>query len=220
MLGKACSKCKTDKPLSDFYKQGRAAYCIPCEKAYKREHYLLNTEKVKATAAAWSAANKDRKAAVNRAYREANAERCKANALAWSAKNWDKRLAASRKYRVERRERALSNEAAYRERNRQACNARVAEWKKRNPHKATHYFHKRRAAELQSTPLWADFDAIEAVYAEAQRIQAKTGVPQHVDHIVPLLSKLVCGLHCEANLRVIPASENNRKNNRHWPDMP
>jgi hypothetical protein len=47
-----------------------------------------------------------------------------------------------------------------------------------------------------------------------------TGVLHEIDHVVPLRSKIVCGLHAETNIRVIPAFENRSKGNRHWPDMP
>jgi hypothetical protein len=49
---------------------------------------------------------------------------------------------------------------------------------------------------------------------------ASTVPGTHVDHIVPLVSKFVCGLHCEANLQLLPGPENQRKGNRVWPDMP
>jgi predicted nucleic acid-binding Zn-ribbon protein len=41
-----------------------------------------------------------------------------------------------------------------------------------------------------------------------------TGIEWHVDHIIPLKGKNVCGLHLWTNLAVIPKVENLRKGNK------
>lgn len=48
---------------------------------------------------------------------------------------------------------------------------------------------------------------------------ASTGVQHSVDHIVPLIHPLVCGLHCEDNLESITLAANIQKSNNWWPDM-
>lgn len=94
------------------------------------------------------------------------------------------------------------------------------EWKRRNQGRVNASTAARYAAKTNATPLWSDAFLIDEVYDIAARRSDVTGIEWQVDHIVPLRSRLVCGLHCEANLRVIPARINQRKNNRHWPDMP
>lgn len=61
---------------------------------------------------------------------------------------------------------------------------------------------------------------MRTIYREAVRLTEMTGISHHVDHIVPLRSPWVCGLHCEANLQILPYYENQSKSNRRWPDMP
>ena len=97
---------------------------------------------------------------------------------------------------------------------------KIAEWTKLNKARVNARIAKRMAKKFLATPLWADRVAIEAVYEEASRATQETGIRYEVDHIVPLQSNIVSGLHWEGNLQVIPKAENIRKLNRHWPDMP
>jgi hypothetical protein len=91
--------------------------------------------------------------------------------------------------------------------------------------RAVKVFTKRRAARnansvanqktrRRAMPLWADRKAIQQVYQEAIRLTAETGIPHHVDHIVPIRGKNVSGLHVHYNLQVITATDNLKKSNK------
>lgn len=67
----------------------------------------------------------------------------------------------------------------------------------------------------RATPVWANRCKINCIYEQARRL----GPAYHVDHIVPLNSKYVCGLHNEFNLRVIHYTCNLRKSNLYWEYM-
>lgn len=77
---------------------------------------------------------------------------------------------------------------------------------------------KRRVLMLFAKPKWANTNKIREIYAERDRLNKDLSDPEtyHVDHIVPICSDEVCGLHCEDNLRVVPASQNQSKGNRYW----
>ena len=75
---------------------------------------------------------------------------------------------------------------------------------------------KRRAAQLQRTPKWdINSNLIIAKYQLAAMFTRETGVPHHVDHIIPLQGKNVSGLHVFSNLRVIPGVDNVKKSNKY-----
>jgi hypothetical protein len=74
--------------------------------------------------------------------------------------------------------------------------------------------NQRKADKLKATPFWSDLEQIKGIYEEAAMFDILFRRKHHVDHIVPLKHKLVCGLHVPANLRIITAEENLAKNNK------
>lgn len=80
-----------------------------------------------------------------------------------------------------------------------------AKWARNNRDKCCAYATARKAKKLQATPVWANKAIIDAAYAMATAMTKLTGVKYHVDHVVPLRSKIVCGLHTDQNLAIILA---------------
>jgi 5-methylcytosine-specific restriction endonuclease McrA len=75
----------------------------------------------------------------------------------------------------------------------------------------------RRRKHRQATPPWLtrkQKTEIRQIYQIAITMTKTTGEQYVVDHIVPLRSEVVCGLHVPWNLRVITQGENLRKSNR------
>ena len=110
--------------------------------------------------------------------------------------------------------------ARYYQRHKDAVKARNLAWRLKNPDASMAVLAKRRAAQKKATPAWANNFFIQEAYRLAVLRTKMFGFKWDVDHIVPLQSKLVCGLHTHTNLQVIPRVDNVRKSNRHWPDMP
>jgi hypothetical protein len=203
----------------------RKLYMKEYKKIYRQEnreriaasaaaHYLKNRETILQHAkengehrrsyyAVWSAINSDRR----KDYRKINAKRIAEKKAQHYRENPEK-------YR-----RTRTKVKEYDEDGKAINSRRVSEWYKKNPHKRNLIVSRYRASKLHATPLWADSFVISEAYELAQMRSKATRVLHHVDHIVPLQSPNVCGLHCEFNLRVIPGAENTAKGNRHWPDM-
>jgi hypothetical protein len=192
---KTCSKCGETKPAGAFYPDrskpdGRRSYCKDCGKASAASWAKANPHSARASSAAYRGSNPEKVKVGAAAWKKANPEKNKASYTAWDKANPEKRRALHRA------------------------------WDKANPGKANARTRRRQAAKLQATPAWANNFFMQEAYTLAALRTRMLGFKWHVDHVVPLRSKIVCGLHCEANLRVIPAVINMSKGNRYWPDMP
>jgi hypothetical protein len=95
------------------------------------------------------------------------------------------------------------------------------EWQKANPEArritAAKYMQKRRASQLKATPSWfgeLDEFALQEALKLCQLREKTTNLKWELDHVVPLLGKTVCGLHCWANFQVVPMQFNRKKSNK------
>lgn len=146
--------------------------------------------------------DKERILARNKAYFEAHKEELKEKRKSYYAENADRIKAISNKYYWEHKEEIQPKMAKqykkYRAENKDKINAKDS---------------RIRASKLRAMPSWADERAINIYYERAKLIR-DIGFDVHVDHIIPLNGKGICGLHVEYNLQIIPARENLSKGRR------
>jgi 5-methylcytosine-specific restriction endonuclease McrA len=192
---KTCSKCGVEKELGEFYARaespdGRRTDCKQCNNSRKKGWNKAHPEKAYAHARKWVKANPDRCAAYHTKYRTAHLPYYAALMAAWYSRHPGARSAS------------------------------VSKWAKKYPARHNAQGARYKALKLQATPCWVDHTRIQDLYDLAQVRTKRLGHQWQVDHVVPLKNPLVCGLHCEQNLQVIPASKNAAKGNRWWPDMP
>ena len=125
------------------------------------------------------------------AYRQKNAEKIRARANKWYYNNLEYAKEIHRNYSKKWRE--IHSD--------------------RNSKKSNDY----RARKLQAIPSWVDKEEeflIKEAYHLAKLRTEQFGFSWHVDHIVPLKGKTVCGLHTINNLQVIPEKLNLVKSNK------
>lgn len=191
-----------------------------------RRYRELNKESILERGRKYHQQNKERINARKKLYREASKERISARGRRHYKANKLRILERLKLYRSANKEmrklyyktnksRIIEKIKQYYEVNREAISERRrpfrAIYKKNNRHLTNAHGAKRRATKLRATPPWADLDAIKAIYLEAAQ-QSK-----HVDHIIPLQGREVCGLHVGNNLQLLDPIANIAKSNRFDP---
>lgn len=155
-----------------------------------------------------TAEQRAQKAIKDRKYRQANLEEIAAKKRAYREANQEKIAAKKRADYLANQDKVCVRTRAWREANPVKNAANIRDWLQSRPGYHNAATRKRDAKKLRATPAWANKDLIYSFYRMAKVFGLE------VDHIVPLQSRIVCGLHVEHNLQLLTREENTRKGNK------
>ena len=189
---KKCLVCDQEKPLNEFYKRtdspdGYRNDCKECRKRSSLRNFYANSE-------------------------SKNAKNMEAY---WKRKEKTPNLWAG--VYAKRRDKSLQQSKDYYAANTEAIKSRQRLWSKTNRGLANSLSKKYKLKKLNATPSWLNKSQlllIKCKYQVAAMLNVHGVEPWHVDHIIPIRGKDVCGLHVPWNLQVTPAKDNLSKGNR------
>lgn len=212
-MKKTCNKCEVELPLVYFHKQkagkfGRRGRCKSCTKAYSKMRYKENSKSIKEYSTNYRAINPE----YQKEYYENNKGGILKRVQEYYKENKSKIQARNKKWREDTAETRREKSAVYREDNKN----KIREYYQENKHYFLQRNKYRKAAKLKATPRWLTEEHIKQMnqfYFFRGMVSGVVGKDYHVDHIVPLQGKNVCGLHVPWNLQILPAKENLSKGN-------
>ncbi|MCK5604285.1 hypothetical protein KAR91_20520 [Candidatus Pacearchaeota archaeon] len=225
------------------HKNGTCTYkgrCKKCCKVRDNQYKSDNPEKIKESNTKSYLKHKEKRKAYSKDYASKHKEKLKKYKAQHREENPNMYREYDRKYAKENPEKISASGKRYRKNNPEKVKKMRIDWKAANPdyHKNYRSIHKkeiaariakytrehrgsnsakeakRRATKLKATPVWSEIEEIKKMYSLAALFGEMFGVKQHVDHIIPLQGKLVCGLHCLSNLQILPATSNLSKSNK------
>ena len=216
---KVCSACKLTKDIESFSKDksrkdGRCHACKSCVNLRSAAHYLKNAEKLRIDHRKWYRENVESVAAKGKRYRTNYPEKQSIADRKWRKANPDKASAKSKRWAIANPEKVKAMTRAWTSANIERVRENSRKYYAKHPEKCGVH----RVTKQNRQPSWLTVDQIyemRAMYVQARMLTKMSGMKWHVDHRVPLMGKLVSGLHVPWNLQVIPAIDNMKKGNKH-----
>jgi len=193
--GKPCKRGHVSKRYSGN------AYCVECAAEKIRKSYRENKQYHYEASRKWAVNNPEKVAKIARRAREKYPEKYRAWRHKYIKENLEKEKERWANYKLINKDKIKEKRKVYIEKNRQKINACTVARLRKN---------------RDQMPSWADMKKIREVYKMAAHLRT-TGLAVDVDHIVPISSKSVCGLHCESNLEIVYSIDNSKKRNSWWP---
>lgn len=165
---KTCTKCGTEKPVSDFNKQAKSKdgyqhNCRDCHRARYKEWASANAEKKASRMSQWRAENLEHRRAYKARYRAENPEKSKAEGRKYYANNAE----------IKREKAKTFNEA----------------WRKANPDKVNAKEARRRALKLSAFVEDVSLDVVIGIHG-ASCIVCKSGIDISLRHPHPMSKSL------------------------------
>ena len=153
-------------------------------------------------------------------YKQVSNYSCEMCTIEWK-KNNATRIKGYEKIRIRDKNKVAKYSKEWTAKNREHVNELHKIWRNNNLEKSKGYQRKYRKthaksllakcrneqlAKLNATPRWSDLEKIKKIYINCPK-------GYHVDHIYPIQSEVVCGLHVSWNLQYLTSEENLRKGN-------
>lgn len=214
---KQCRICMDFYPIDNFCVDNKSPdkkgyRCLLCRRSYQKEYKNINNLKIKEKAKI--RAQKPEFKIKHQKYRDSRK---------LIKQEYDKNR------RLEKREELLDQKRKYYKDNKEKLYSYRNQpyikdkkykynkiWNKNNTDIKNYHNANRRALLIKATPTWLTDEhkkEIKEFYKKAKTMSKNSNIKYEVDHIIPLKSKIVCGLHVPWNLQILSKTENLKKRN-------